>query len=177
MFQSMIKTVDASVRHMQELQQVQTRLLERLAPASKLVPENALPALAPLRRLNQYQTLFGHAGTRHVHGFHGLWQLALKLGQDDSIFDDLLAMQRAIIDNLATQQVEWVGDMKSLAGEVASLKKVNTMSKLMEQEYNVCALYGALLIGQATKLINLFENAQIGYGYLLAQQVPANAQD
>lgn len=177
MFQSMIKTADASVRHMQELQQVQARLLERLAPASKLAPAAVLPALAPLHRLHQYQALFGHAGTRHLHGIHGLWQFALKLGQDDSIVAELLAMQRAIIDNLATQQVEWVGDMKSLAEEVASLKKVNTMSKLMEQEYNVCALYGALLVGQATKLINLFENAQIGYGYLFAQQVPANAQD
>lgn len=66
MFQSMIKTVDASVRHMQELQQVQTRLLERLAPASKLVPENALPALARLRPIRRPADRPGHQADQPV---------------------------------------------------------------------------------------------------------------
>lgn len=169
MFNALTTLTEDSVRQLQTLQSAQARLLETLVPPAREASSQTHPALLPLTRVHAYHQLFGKLASRQLLGLQGLWSWMLQPRFDYEVLNEGLAMQRAILERLATQQTEWVQGLETLATEAAGLRNVNTMSKLMDQEYDIVSQFGALLSGQATAMMELLENIQIGTGYLLAR--------
>lgn len=168
MYQALVNIAQESVRQLADMQHSHTRLLKSLVPVE--APAHAQVALSPLLRLANYQQLLGNALTRQLLNCQGLWSLALQPARQSSALSESLAMQGAILQRLAAQQSQWQQGFEDLAQLVGGIRDVNTMSKLMEQEFNVLARLGALLNSQATATMELMESMQIGYGYLLARQ-------
>ncbi len=175
MFQVLMTMAQDSVRQLQGLHQSQTRLLKSLAPAPAGAPAHAQMAMLPVFRLANYQDLIGKAFTRQLLNYQGLWSLALAPERQGAVLTESLQMQGAIFQRLAAQQAQWTQGLEDLAKLVAGIRDVNTLSKLMEQEYNVTARLGALLNEQATATMELMESIQIGYGYLLEREQRGSA--
>lgn len=169
MYKALTTIAENSVRQMQDLQQTQARLLANLTPAAG-AQVTANRALQPLSHLGTYQELITQTITRQVRTYQGLWNLALQPRLDASLWAEGLAIQAAVMQRLATQQAQWVQGLESIASEIGSLKKVNTLSKLMDQESDIGARLNALIMGQATSMMELMESVQISIGYLVAQK-------
>jgi hypothetical protein len=175
MFQALMKIAEDSVRQFQELQHTQSRLLEAVAPGNdKPAGKNNL-ALVPMQRLSSYHALLTKMASRQMFIYQGAWSLALKPDLVPSLLSEGLELQHAIVQRLAAQHAQIVQGVDELAEDVGGLKKANTMSKLMEQEYNLFAQLGSMLVGQATALMELLENIQISYGYLLTRKTQDEA--
>jgi hypothetical protein len=174
MFQALMTMADESVR---QLQHTQARLLgtPTPAPTPANAPGHAHVAMVPLKHLNAYQEVLGHMAARQMHICQGLLASAFKPVAAASIPMELVQMQQAIFQRLSAQQTQFLEDLAELAAGAGGMKKANTMSKLMEQEYDFFAQIHALLAGQATTLMELMESIQIGYGYLLTRKAEGDA--
>lgn len=157
-----------SLRQMHELQQAHTRMLASLVPTPASLP--ALPTTPHLGRLGQWQELITQSVTRQMQSCQAMMRLAAQPRLDASLLTESLAIQAAVMKRLATQQAEWLAGLQAIAAEAASVKKVNTLSKLMDQESDLYARFNALLASQATATMELIESVQISVGYLVAQK-------
>jgi hypothetical protein len=169
MFNALTALTEDSVRQLQTLQSAHSRLFETLVPPAREASSPTHPALLPAMRMQAYQELFGKLASRQLLGLQGLWSWMLQPRFDYEVLNEALAMQRAILERLAIQQTEWVQGLETLANEMSGIRKVNTLSKLMDQESDIVSQFGALLSGQATAMMELLENVQIGTSYLLAR--------
>ncbi len=99
----------------------------------------------------------------------------LPLHMDAQAWQQLAAMQLAVLQRLQQQHKGWLEGMAALAREYEQVRQANTLSKFVEQEYNLVAQFGALLADQASQFAGLLENTQVDYGYWVAQldQAPA----
>ena len=154
-----------SLRQMQELHQAHVRVLTSLAPMA-----GGLPSTANFGRLGQWQELITQSVTRQMQSCQAMMRLAAQPRLDASLFTESLAIQAAVMQRLATQQAQWLEGLQAIATEAASVKKVNTLSKLMDQESDLYARFNALLASQATATMELIESVQISVGYLVAQK-------
>lgn len=121
-------------------------------------------------RLRTYQELTAQAISRQMRIYQGLWDLALHPRLAASLWSECLAIQAAGMQRLATQRAHWVRGLEAIVTEIGSLKKVNTLSKLMDQETDISASLNALVMGQARSTMELMESIQINIGYLVAQK-------
>lgn len=157
-----------ALRQMQQLHQAHVRLLTSLAPAPGTLP--ALPSSPQFGHLGQWQELITQSVTRQMQSCQAMMRLAAQPRLDASLFTESLAIQAAVMQRLATQQTQWLEGLQAIATEAASVKKVNTLSKLMDQESDLYARFNALLASQATATMELIESVQISVGYLVAQK-------
>lgn len=137
------------------------------------VPESAKPPA--FRHLQTVFNLSGQWAARNANNSAisvGLMPASL----DANTWKDLLAMQAAIVQRLQDQQKSWVEGINTLSHEYAQIKQANTMSKYVEQQFNLLAQFGQLVSAQATALMGLQENIQVDYGYWAAQKQQAAGQ-
>lgn len=166
MFQALMTMADESVR---QLHDAQARLLRNAAATPGQAPDHPHPAHLPLKHLSAFHTVLGNIAARQVHLSRGLLASAFQPVPDASMLIEAVQMQQAILQRLTTQQTQFLQDLNELVASAGSIGKANTMSKLMDQEYDFFAQFQALLTGQATALMELMESAQIGYGYLFSR--------
>ena len=69
------------------------------------------------------------------------------------------------------QQQDWLRGWAVWNQERASIKGANTVSKLVEQEFNLMAQIGQLLLNQTTNLVALQENVEVAYAYWLNEKL------
>ena len=160
MFKTLMTMADESVRQMKHSH---LRLLETVAPAPQPA---AQPALAPLKHLNAYHTLASNLAARQARMVQDWWTLACNPVADGSLLVEMLQMQQAVFQRLAAQQAEAVRGLTAIAAEAGHVRKANTLSKLMEEEYDLAAQFNALFVAQITALVELAENVQVNAGYL-----------
>lgn len=84
---------------------------------------------------------------------------------------ELFQLQQAVLQQWQQLQQGWLRGWGAWLQEFARLKRVNTMSKLVEQEFNLAGQFLLLLQGQATDWANLQENVEVNYGYWLHEQL------
>jgi hypothetical protein len=94
----------------------------------------------------------------------------LPLQLDADAWQQLQAIQAAVLQRWQKYQEGWFEGFAALAQEYAQSRHANTLSKYIEQEYNLVAQFNALVADQASKLAGLLENIQVDYGYWMAQQ-------
>lgn len=169
MYTALTTIAEDSLRQMHEFQRARAGMLAQLAGASAVSAPATLPAL-PLGRLNTWQALVTQSVTRQMESCQALLCLAMRPQQDASLFTEGLAIQAAVMKRLATQQAQWLEGLQAIASEAAGVKKVNTLSKLMDQESDLYARFNALLTSQATATMELIESVQISIGYLVEQK-------
>jgi len=136
-------------------------------PRHTLHPQSLTPApLLRAHKLHLMLTQFAARGMSHSAATAAM----LPLRFDPGFWQELQALQQSVMKRLQQQQQGWLDGMAALAQEYAQSRQANTLSKYVEQEYNLVAQYGALVSDQAAKLAGLMENIQVDYGYWMAQQ-------
>ena len=169
MYKALMTIAEDSVRQLQELQHTQAHLLANLVPRAGGQPA-ASASLLPLGRMDNLRELVSQTLTRQVQSSQSLWKLALQPRLDASVFAEGLAIQSAVMKRLATQQTQWLQGLQAIANDAASVKKVNTLSTLVNQEGDLYARFNTLLTDQAKATMELLESIQVSLGALAAQK-------
>lgn len=76
----------------------------------------------------------------------------------------------AINERLHQQQRAWSQGLDQIFVEYVQLRQANTLSKLVEQEYNIGMQLGTLWFNQVINLTALAENIQVDLAYWLSQK-------
>lgn len=135
---------------------------------NKSMPDAAKPA--PFRHAQTLMNLTGQWAARNASN-SAVSAGVLPLAMDSQTWQELLAMQAAVVQRLQQQQKSWVTGLNGLVQEYAQIKQANTMSKFAEQQFNLMAQFGQLVSLQTTALMGLQENIEVDYGYWAAQKV------
>jgi hypothetical protein len=127
----------------------------------------------PMSRVGHMQNLCAQLMSRSLGNQVGAGNVLGSGGAD--VWKEVSEIQAAVMQRLQQQQNAWQQGLASVWQEYLQLRQVNTLSKLVEQEYNVGMQLNALCITQAVNLTALMENIQIDMGYWLAQKQAPNA--
>ncbi|NRR30207.1 hypothetical protein HSX11_08390 [Oxalobacteraceae bacterium] len=130
----------------------------------------ASSAPAPLAHALTARHLLQRQTARQFH--NGLLSagLAMRLS-DPVVWGEWVQLQSAIVKRLQKQQQDLGKGCAILADDYSQIRQANTMSKLMEKQFNLMSQFGALMSSQATNLMELLENVQVDYGYWASQKV------
>lgn len=90
---------------------------------------------------------------------------------DPQIWAELLQLQSAVVQRLKQQNEAWLKGCAILMQDYVQIKDANTMSKLVEKQYNLVAQWQQLIGSQATNLMGLEENIEVDYGYWASQKL------
>lgn len=97
----------------------------------------------------------------------------LAEGPDSDTIGEIYAMQAAFIRQLWTIEQEWRAGWLQICQGAVSLRKANTLSKVVEQDYNLVGQAGDLMINAVTSTASLIESATVGYSYWLTNKIDA----
>jgi hypothetical protein len=136
-----------------------------------------LPAASPaaLQHAQTFAMLMSQAAARFAGNGAASAALVPLAGRADT-WAELFAMQAAVWQRTWQLQQEWLQGWAGWLQEYADLKRANTLSEHLEQQYNLVAQVGSLLKDQAADVLNLQENIQVGYGFWVAQKAAAPAK-
>ena len=98
--------------------------------------------------------------------------LATQLANPD-VWDESVQLQRAVVQRLQEQNEDWLKGCAILMQDYVQIKQANTMSKLVEKQFNLVTQWSQLLSDQTANLIGLLENIEVDYGYWASQKLHA----
>jgi hypothetical protein len=96
--------------------------------------------------------------------------LTAKILLDGETFREFLSLQNAVISRALKQQESLIDGFMDVIGKYKGMKNVNTLSKYVEQEYDIVSQCGNLINKQVTGWTGLLENIQVDYAYWLSQK-------
>lgn len=133
------------------------------------VPLQQLPH-QPLLRAQHAQRLLAQLAWRGA-GVHAAAAATLPWAATDlGTWHELWALQAAVAERLLQQQRDWAEGCLALLQDYAQLGRANTVAKVMDQEFDIAARFGALAKDQAAELVELLENAQVNWGWWIARR-------
>lgn len=168
MLQALTQFAHAPVDQLQTLHHLQADLIRKFSPSAG-TGSTPLPAFALGNHAEHIRQAVADVALRQLRSLQSALPAAVKLSQDVSAYYDLFAFQQAFLQRLSDLQTQWLEGLKGIAEEAGEIRRVNTTSKLIAQEYNLYAQFSALVMGQVSAVAELVENAQIDFGYLVAQ--------
>jgi hypothetical protein len=92
-------------------------------------------------------------------------------GIELSTWGEMLHLQEAFATRLIQQQHAWSKGWVDWFQQREQLTSANTMSKLVEQKFNLAGQLGELVRDQVTNFMALLENAQISYSYWVHEKL------
>ncbi|KMO27479.1 hypothetical protein VQ02_33195, partial [Methylobacterium variabile] len=92
---------------------------------------------------------------------------------DPDTLSELFAMQTAFMNRLWQMDQDWRTGLLQLYQEWMSLREANTLSKVIEQDYNLGAQFGDLVMNYVTSAATLVESTNVGYAYWLSKKIGA----
>lgn len=142
-----------------------------VAPARGALAVHTLPAApAALQQAQNLGSLLGQAVARSAGNTAAtLAMLPLALRPDTAA--ELLELQFAVAGRVQQMQQDWWQSWNAWLAEFGELRRANTMSEQLEQQYNIGEQFTALLKSQASDVLDLQENVQVDYGYWMAQKL------
>ncbi|KMO29127.1 hypothetical protein VQ03_29510 [Methylobacterium tarhaniae] len=146
-------------------------LMQTALSATEHVPAPVAAAAtvgAPLRRT----VLVSELATRSAANAVGTAQL-LAANPDSRIIDELCEMQGAFAKQLWKIDQDWRAGLMRIYEGSLSLRRANTVSKVVEQDFNLIGQYGDLVTNCMTSVATLVENTNVGYSYWLAKKIEA----
>jgi hypothetical protein len=148
-----------------------TTMPAALMPASSAVQRTvpAAEAGTAQRTLKMPVLLGGWAARATGNGIDTAKLFAL--GMNLQYWGELLQMQQAILERLVQQQQAGLQGWAAWNRERAEIKAANTLTKVVEQEFNLVAQIGQLCVDQATNLIALQENVEVAYAFCLNEKL------
>jgi len=141
------------------------------APATQapLPPLMSTPAGIAQQALKTH-LLLGDWVARTTHNWLHTAQL-FSLKSDASTWGELLHLHEAFTQRLLQQNQAWLQGCAAWAQQREQLKAANTLSKRVEQEFNLIGQLGQLASDQMTNFSALLENAQVSYAYWLHEKL------
>jgi hypothetical protein len=139
--------------------------------AEQTDPKDTLAAAAPaaVQRVQTLGTLLGESAARNI-GNGAASAAVLPLAVRVDTWYELIEMQGAIATRFQELQQGWLRGWNTWAREYGQLRRANTMSELLEQQFNLAAQYGAMFKNQAADVMNLQESIEVNYGYWVSQK-------
>ncbi|MGE7414333.1 hypothetical protein [Methylobacterium tarhaniae] len=128
----------------------------------------AAPAGAPLRRA----VLVSELATRSAANAVGTAQL-LAESPDSRTINELYEMQGAFVKQLWKIDQDWRAGLMRIYERSLLLRQANTMSKVVEQDFNLIGQYTDLVSNYTTSVATLVENTNVGYSYWLTKKIEA----
>ncbi|CAG2158674.1 hypothetical protein [Cupriavidus numazuensis] len=92
---------------------------------------------------------------------------------DPQVMTELVQLQSAIAQRLQAQQQVWVQQWSGWLQERGQVRRANTVSKLVEQEFDLLARFVLLLSDQMLDLVTLQENVEVNGSYWVQQVLEA----
>jgi len=137
-----------------------------LADWAKVAPQAAPPAATPL--MHKATNVMSNWAARAAGT--GLATTALLPWRIDprswpQIWLELCQMQDAVWQRQCRLQDSWLQGWLDWANEFRQARGANTVSKLVEQEFDLVAQWHELVSGQVTDVVSLLENLEINYAY------------
>lgn len=137
-------------------------------PAWPVVFTSSVPT--PLTHALTIERLIQKQAARMAHNGLLAAGLTARLGEP-KVWGEWMQLQAAVGHRLRKQQQDLGKGCAVLAEDYSELRHANTMSKLMEKQFNLVSQLSALIGSQATDLVELLENIQVDYGYWASQKV------
>jgi hypothetical protein len=100
-----------------------------------------------------------------------LLPLRIKPRSWPDIWFELWQMQNAVWQRQRQLQDDWMQGWLAWANECTQARGANTMSKLVEQEFDLVAQWQELLSDQATDMVSLLENLEVNYAYWVSEKL------
>jgi hypothetical protein len=154
-------------------------LVPEVAPGALPVHQHkhaAAPIMpAPMMRAQKMGMMMGTLMTRSLNN-QAASATVLPTQMDADTLREVSMIQQAIVKRVQQQQQDWMAGCQGIMQEYSQLKLANTMSKFVEQEYNILAQFGALVSSQTASWVGLMENIQVDYAYWISQKQPGVAQ-
>jgi hypothetical protein len=153
-----------------------TLALVATAPAQEgLAEEPAVPAAATapaaaMQHSHSFLALLGQSVARAAQNA-GASAAVLPLLVRPHTGAELLELQSAVVERLMQMQQAWWQGWTGWLDEFAQLRRADTLSEHLEQQYNLGAQFGALLQAQASDLADLQDTVQVDYGYWVARKL------
>ncbi|WP_018262653.1 hypothetical protein [Methylobacterium sp. WSM2598] len=122
----------------------------------------------PLRRT----LMINEAVSRSAANALGTVQV-LAMRPDPDTLGDLFDMQAALLERFRQLDRAWIDGLTQLAQARLALREANTISKVMEQEFNLLGQFGTLVANQITNTAALLESVNVGYAYWLSRKIGA----
>jgi hypothetical protein len=145
-------------------------LVRAEAPVQEAAAAAPAAAIAPVAALHHTHSLFKLlAESAARSGTAG--SVLLPLLASPQTGAELLEMQAAVLERLLALQQAWWQGWTGWLEEFGQLRRADTLSDYMEQQYNLCAQAGGLLKDQFTDVVGLQENVQVDCGYWAAQKL------
>jgi hypothetical protein len=127
------------------------------------------------------------AALQHTHSFVGLLGQSLSRSMANAAASaavlplatrpqtgaELLELQGAVLERLLQLQQDWWQGWTAWVEEFGQLRRADTLSEHMEQQYNLAAQFGALFKAQASDLVDLQDTVQVDYGYWVSRKLRA----
>ncbi|AWN47061.1 hypothetical protein DK419_12675 [Methylobacterium terrae] len=123
-------------------------------------------ASAPLQRTVLANDLVANCAANAV----GTVQLLAERPDSDTI-GEIYAMQLAFMRQLWTIERDWRDGWLQICQASLSLRKANTLSKIVEQDYNLVGQVGDLMVNTVASTASLIESATVGYSYWLTNKI------
>jgi hypothetical protein len=92
-------------------------------------------------------------------------------GMNLQTWGELIEMHQAVVQRLMLQQQALLQGMAAWNRERAEIKAANTVTKVVEQEFNLIGQISVLLSDQMTNFVALQENIGISYAFWLNQKL------
>lgn len=141
------------------------------APLSSLKTPPPQPTPARMEHALRYHRLLSNHWAKQGH--HSL-NSAVLFAQQPQVWQEIAQIQQAVWQQTFKLQQNWMNDWNTWIGEFNQMKKANTMSKMLEQEFNVLGLFMQLIQNQTTDWVSLLERIEINYGYWLNEKINAD---
>lgn len=134
-------------------------------------PKNRAPVnwTAPVLRAQKMHLLVSQLMARAMSN-QAMTTSVLSTRLDPDTWQEMAMIQAAVLKRCQQQHQEWVEGCAQIAQDYNQLKLANTLSKHVEQEYNIVAQFGALLSDQMADWAGLMENIQVDYAYWISQK-------
>jgi hypothetical protein len=141
-------------------------------PTSNTQSANAAPArIGPKSRalpVAHWQA-WSNAHARAWHNMHAAWRLA-PLGAAPATWASLAALQQASTQKLLDEQRACLEEWRDWWNTAQQLPRANTLSKVMEQEFNLALRWVQMAGNRAVNWASLQENLEVNYGHWVQQQ-------
>lgn len=143
---------------------------ERPRPMSRLAAVSAMPHPLLVEHALKRYTILNRWMSRAVNNSIASAKLA-PLATHPQVWETIFRLQQAVLEQVQEQQLDWLHGWEAWLAELAQIKRVNTLSKLVEQEFNLAAQLVVFFQERATDLVKLQENVQVNYGYWINEQL------
>lgn len=159
---------DGSEKAVRDLQEIQAAWFGKAMPAKDTPPHLTAAMAASQHTLNVHQTLH-NTMLRQLH----IWQNSLThsttSASNPHLMSDLLSFQKALMEVMAENQEEQLKGWRQLLEEIRESRRANTVSKMIEQDWNVKAQLLSLLVEQMSSTAELLKEHRLTWGIFFPQ--------